>query len=231
LTVTFCLTAGLTHAPASGSGSRKPAWQVLASALLLTTASCASLCADARQYADMDLVPPPPPSPALEVPPAPIELPYSYALNGSAYVPEQQAFPKPPTMPRPMSPFRDPAPVHVANSPNLNTAYALVRGFGTPRQNYGAPGQEPAAAGTASANTWFDASLHWYAQRNSSQQFFNDLQHREASAVAAMPPSSAPVAFQPAEPAPYMVPSHHSSHKSHKSAVHFRHARRVIATR
>lgn len=201
--------------------------------LLVACGSAAGVAAQGH-HADMSLVPPPPPStPSLEIPPAPIELPYSYALNATGFVPEQLPLPKVTAVlpPRPAAPFKDPTPsvVRAANAPNLNTAYAQVCGFGTPRVTYTSPSGTTTPANESGA-TWFDASLRWYAQRVGSQQFFNSLQTREsADAAGAIQPATLMAAIAPA---PYAVPhAAHHAHGGHKIGRHFRHARKVIVTR
>ena len=186
-------------------------------ALLLVTAAAFA----AERQGDMSLVPPPPPSPALEIPPAPIELPYSYALNSNSTVPPellQLAKPKPQAQRQPEPPFQAPAPMAArpANAPNLNPAYAMFRGFGAPRFGFGTPGQPQAD----SSNTWFNASLQWYQQRQNSQQFFQNLQNKPAvnESTAQTPPSST-LAYE--SPAPHAV-SHPTHHRAHKSARRFR---------
>jgi hypothetical protein len=142
-----------------------------------------------------ELVPPPPPTPLLNVPPPPVMLPYSYAVGNTA-PPELSYLMGAPSAPaitvgHPPKPNPNPNPrptgARPANAPNLSSLYARSKGFGAPRGQYdgkNAPGAVdafPTIQQAAPVNTWFDASMRWYAGHVNAQKFFNDLSnHPEA---------------------------------------------------
>jgi hypothetical protein len=195
-----------------------------------------------------ELVPPPPPTPVLNVPPAPIMLPYSYAENpgfSTAVLPPNPTpspFPPPIIHPKPQpQPQPQPRPIGVrpANAPNLNTVYALAHGFGTPRfgaPNYGPGAVEafPSVPPSAPVNTWFDSSLRWYAQHVNAQQFYNEMAARPEYGIPNSGYAAASGMYEGVLPRyEYQAPQAVSSgaKKHHKSKRYNRHAHRVVATR
>src|SRR5205085_1479105 len=104
-------------------------------------------------------------------------------------------------------------------------------GFGAPRTADGASSYGPGAveafptvSSTGSANTWFDASLRWYAQKVNAQQFYNQMIQRPEygvpnngyaanfEAVAAQPAAAAEPA---AAPYPVAHPTQHHTARHH----------------
>lgn len=209
---------------AAAAGARNPAWE---------------------------LVPPPPPTPVLNVPPPPVQLPYSYAETGApinisvlspTMPPAPTPFPTPGTgrpTPHPQ-PVPQPRPIGVRPNPQLNIAYAMSHGFGTPRASYdrrfgssaGAVEAFPAVAPAAPVNTWFDASLRWYAQHINAQRFYSELAARPEYGVPTNGYAAASGMFEGVLPkyvTPKAVAHHGKGHRSHRH--HARHGRRVIASR
>jgi hypothetical protein len=200
-----------------------------------------------------ELVPPPPPTPVLQIPPAPVMLPYTYAQDGSAPLPLAiLSQPSPPTTPHPIGqpprpqPQPRPTGVRPANAPNLSVAYAKSRGFGTPRFSYnsndgpGAAEAFPSIPAAGPVNTWFDSSLRWYAQHVNSQRFYSELanQHQYDGTPAAYATASAP--YNDALPGWYerlgssAGAANAAPHKSSSSGRYQRHRRghhRVVAYR
>ena len=222
---------------------------------LPTVIACATVCSVAvlaygssySRHADYDLVPPPPPTPVLQIPPAPVMLPYSYALDNNGAQSEQLAattpFAAPPsvtvTHPKPPQPPR-PTGMRPANAPNLSVAFARYKGFGMPRLGYSAqnaPGAVEAfpTSEPPPANPWFDASLRWYAQHTSAQQFYSQMIGRPEFGVpnSSYTASAGTIATTyPSDSAPKAVASptpHHSSASTSKH--HFRHSHKVVAGR
>jgi len=126
----------------------------------------------ARRDSDY-LIPPPPPTPVLAVPPQPIALPYSEAYanfrSPAAAIPLSQPKALPPQMVR-----------HAPNFTGLSLVTAESRGFGKPRLPYNA-GYGPGAAfamphtNAPAMNTWFDSSLQWYSNHLNASSYYNSL--------------------------------------------------------
>lgn len=194
------------------------------------------------------LVPPPPPTPVLQVPPPPVMVPYDYAYanpdssvlfapSGGTNVAIIHPHPAPKPTPRPTG--AHPA----ANSPNLSIAYARARGFGAPRSTYLAR-EGPGAAeafpqiNAPAINTWFDASLRWYANHVNAQQFYSELAAQPERSIASTGYASASgmfddvlptwteQAYRSSSPAPRRT-THGGGRRHH----HGRHGHRVVAYR
>lgn len=236
-----------TARPLAGVSTRKRAFQTFGAATiaaLLSAFLAASSDARGRQNSyDLSLVPPPPPTPVLNIAPPPMVLPYSYAYQN--YQPNVAATPRQEQLTRILSagtstsvpwPF-SPVASSTAAPQSFSAIEAQIRGFGKPRQcisRASLPGGATAAPHVTAkpGNPWYESCFNWY------------LNHAEAAQRAISPPQLAsgpyfqppfPSSFQPPEPVPE-VKSPVSGYvtKSSMASAHarlFRHRRRVIATR
>lgn len=193
---------------------------------------------------DLSLVPPPPPTPVLNVAPPPMVLPYSYAYQN--YQPNVSAAPRQEQLTRILAgpgtgtsvpwPF-SPASAGTAQAHSMSAIEAQIRGFGKPRQSsvrVPIPGSATAAphVATKTSNPWYDSCFNWYLTHAAAAQR-NSAQPQVARGLYFQPPF--PASMQPPEPPP-AVKSPVSGYVTKTSMANahaqmFRHRRRVIASR
>jgi hypothetical protein len=185
---------------------------------------------------DLTLVPPPPPTPVLNVAPPPVVLPYSFAYQNyqrdAAAHGKQERLTSLLIGANPASSASSAIPLLQHMPQALNSYEAKARGFGSARQKPPTrswPGGASAAPSGVSPNgqPWHDSCTSWYLGHALSDP------NRTAAAVI---PS-----FQPVYPAslngqaePSAPPALPKPHVSGQSNIHisgFKNRRRIVATR